>query len=46
MAHDVFFVKLPPPTAKNIPHRLIPTNADKCRVPVPAKGGMLSTSGR
>jgi hypothetical protein len=50
MAYDVFFVKSQP-TSKNIPRSLIPrslipADAHKCVVPVPAKGGMLSTSGR
>jgi hypothetical protein len=42
MAYDVFFVRLPAPTAKNI----IPADTNKCRVPVLVKGGMLSTSGK
>jgi len=45
MAYDVFFVTLPQPTTKNIPHSLIPTDVHKCSVPVPTKGGMLSSTG-
>ncbi len=52
MAYDVFFVTSSP-TSKNIPRSLIPiprslTPADthKCTVPVPTKGGMLSTSSK
>jgi hypothetical protein len=45
-AYDVFFVSLPPASAKNlIPWRANPTSAQKCPVPVPIKGGMLSTTG-
>lgn len=46
-AYDVFFVTLSSPgTAKNlIPLRPSPVNAQKCTVPVPTKGGMLSTTG-
>lgn len=46
MAYDVFFVTLPPPTTKNILPSLIPADSRKCVVPVPTKGGWLSTSGR
>jgi len=45
MAYDVFFVTSSP-TSKNIPRSSIPADAHKCEVPVPTKGGMLSTSGR
>ncbi len=51
MAYDVFFVTSQP-TSKNIPRGLIrrgliPADADaqKCAVPLPTKGGMLSTTG-
>jgi hypothetical protein len=44
-AYDVFFVALGQPTSKNIPRSLIPADAQKCAVPVPTKGGMLSSTG-
>jgi hypothetical protein len=44
-AYDVFFVTLGQPTSKNIPRSLIPADAQKCAVPVPTKGGMLSSTG-
>jgi len=52
MAYDVFFVTSSP-TSKNIPRSLIPiprslipADTHKCAVPVPTKGGMLSTSSK
>jgi len=50
MAYDVFFVTSSP-TSKNtprslIPRSLVPADAHKCSVPVPTKGGMLSSTGR
>ena len=45
MAYDVFFVTLGQPTSKNIPRSLIPADAQKCAVPVPTKGGILSSTG-
>ena len=42
-AYDIFFTTLPLPTTKNIPP-LIP-DGHKCPVPVPTKGGMLSSAG-
>jgi len=44
-AYDVFFVILGQPTSKNIPRSLIPADAQKCAVPVPTNGGMLSSTG-
>ncbi len=44
-AYDVFFVTLPLPTTKNIPPSLIPVDGHKCPIPVPTKGGMLSSAG-
>jgi hypothetical protein len=44
-AYDVFFVTLPPASAKNlIPLRPSPASVQKCPVPVPTKEGMLSTT--
>ncbi len=45
MAYDIFFVTLPQPTTKNIPPSLIPVDGHKCPIPVPTKGGMLSSTG-
>jgi len=44
-AYDVFFVTLSQPTSKHIPLSLIPADTQKCAVPVPTKGGMLSSTG-
>jgi hypothetical protein len=45
-AYDVFFVTLRSGTAKNlIPWLASPATAQKCPVPIPIKGGMLSTTG-
>ena len=46
VAYDVFFVTLPSASAKSLmPLPPSPADAQKCPVPVPTKGGMLSTAG-
>jgi trimeric autotransporter adhesin len=46
VAYDVFFVALSSANAKNlITWPTVPASAQKCPVPVPTKGGMLSTTG-
>jgi hypothetical protein len=43
-AYDVFFVALSSGTAKNNLNPLLDSKGKKCAVPVPTKGGMLSTT--
>jgi hypothetical protein len=43
MTYDVFFIIASQSTSKNIPLGSVPTG--KCPVPVPTKGGRLSTTG-
>jgi hypothetical protein len=46
MAYDVFFVRLPSTSAKNlIPLHPGQVSGQKCSVPAQVKGGMLSTTG-
>jgi len=45
MGYDVFFVTSSP-TSRNIPRSFIPADTHKCTVPVPTKGGLLSTSSK